>query len=297
MPLLTRGPVLVVGTLAVGIALLVQTAASAEDPPPPAVAFDATLTEVTEPPSDPLALLTTPALSDTLQENFQQSVQDCTERAGFTYTVPEAPAEPEASPFSPDAQAGYGVVLSHTPEALEVEVAAQEEAREANLDYAQSLPAEDADLYLEVIGEAAPTQPAAPGEATSCMDAAAATVLAPAMEAQAALAEETFRVADAIEARADVQQADQEWSACMAAAGHDYGSPAEPEQEIVGALAQATSPDLDSLLAQETTVAAADAECRESTGYTQTIEQAAIEEWQAADVDIDIVNTAAGAVQ
>lgn len=298
MPLRKRIPILAAtGVLAIGAAVLAQTAASADDPVPPAD-YDATLTEAAQPPSDPLALLTTPVLSDTLQENFQQSVQDCVERTGFDYSVPDAVAPPAASPLAPNDQEGYGVVVSHTPEAVEESVAAEEDAREANLDYADTLTQEDSKVYFEVIGEAAPAEPPVGGEPANCKEAAVQTVLEPAMRAQMELGEQVLAVADAIQARPEVQAVDAAWSDCMQAAGHDYADPSQPEQDIVSALNDSTvTPDLDLLLTTETTVAAADAGCREATGYTAVVEQAAVAEWQAADIDTETIEIAAGAAQ
>jgi hypothetical protein len=298
LPLIKRIAVLVAtGFLALGAAVLVQTKASADDASSP-VDYDATLTEVAQPPSDALTLLTTPALSDTLQENFQQAVQDCVERTGFDYTVPEAMATPAASPLAPNEEAGYGVVVSHTPEAVDAAVAAEEEAREANLDYAGTLEQADSEVYLEVIGEVAPAEAPAPGEASNCKEAAVQTVLEPAMQAQMELADETLALAAAIERRPEVQAAAAEWSDCMQAAGHHYADPSQPEQDIVSVLNDSiTTPDLDALLAKETTVAAADAGCRDATGYTAVVEKAAVAEWQAADINTETIEIAAGAVQ
>jgi hypothetical protein len=241
--------------------------------------------------------MATPAIENALEANFQQAVEDCVERTGFEYATPVVPETPVASPLEPDAEVGYGVVVSHSPEAIEADIAAEEEARDANLDYAESLPEEEADLYLEVIGETAPDEPLTPGAAANCQEAAAETVLVPAMEAQVQLAEQAIQLGEAVEARPDVQQAEEVWSSCMQSAGHDYATPADPEQEILSAVTEAAEPDLDTLLAQEKEVAAADVQCRDASGYTETVRQAAVEEWQAADIDMETINIAAGAIQ
>jgi hypothetical protein len=297
-PLLKRSSALVAtGVLALGAALLFQTTAMADDPEPPPVDYDASLTAITEPSADPLSLMATPAIENALEANFQQAVEDCVERTGFEYATPVVPETPVASPLEPDAEVGYGVVVSNSPEAIEADIAAEEEARDANLDYAESLPEEEADLYLEVIGETAPDEPLTPGAAANCQEAAAETVLVPAMEAQVQLAEQAIQLGEAVEARPDVQQAEEVWSSCMQSAGHDYATPADPEQEILSAVTEAAEPDLDTLLAQEKEVAAADAQCRDASGYTETVRQAAVEEWQAADIDMETINIAAGAIQ
>jgi hypothetical protein len=189
-------------------------------------------------------------------------------------------------------------VLSHSREAVEEQVAAEVAAHEENLDYAETLPVAEENRYLEVIGAAAPTEPAEAGKPANCQEAAAASIVEPAMQAQVTLAERSVEVGAAVEARPEVKQAEALWSRCMRGAGYDYGNPAQPEQEIVSALVDsATVPDLDALLVQEATVAEADSDCRESTGYMQTVEKAAVEEWRAADIDMETINTAAGAVQ
>jgi hypothetical protein len=38
-------------------------------------------------------------------------------------------------------------------------------------------------------------------------------------------------------------------------------------------------------------------QCRDASGYTETVRQAAVEEWQAADIDMETINIAAGAIQ
>lgn len=299
MPLLRRTPALVAtGVLALGAAVLVQTTATADDPQPPPFDYDATLTEASLPPTDPVELLTTPALSETLQQNFQQAVQQCVERTGFEYTAPAAAPAPGATALRPDGEEGYGVVVSHTAEVVDAAVAAEEEAYEVNLEYAESLPPAEEEVYLEVIGAEPPAEPIAAEEPQNCQMAAVEEVLEPAMQAQVALAEQTFAIAEAIEARPEVQAAEAEWSDCMQAAGHDYASPEEPEQEILSAITESSSPpDLEALLAEETSVAAADAGCRDETGFTAVVEAAAAAEWAAADIDSSTIEAAAGAVQ
>lgn len=298
MPLLKRTPTLVVaGVLAFGAAVVVQTTAVADDPAPPPLDYDASPTEVTEPPTDPMALLATPVLEAALAANFQQAIEDCVERTGFEYEAPAAVPQPAGSAVQSDAEVGYGVTVSNSPAVVEAGIAAEEEAREANLEYAESLPDDDVDLYLEVIGEAAPAEPLPAGEPANCQQAAAETVLEPAMAAQVALAEESIAVAEAVQTRPDVVAATSAWSSCMRSAGHHYTDPGQPEQEILSAVTEDPAVDLDALLAEERALAVADLECRESTGLTETVQQAAVQEWRSADIDIETVNTAAGAVQ
>jgi hypothetical protein len=220
------------------------------------------------------------------------------ERVDFEYVAPEATPAPDDLGLQPTVEAGCGIVLSHTEAAIDAQVEEELAAEEANLEYADALPDQQQDVYLEVIGQMEAPGLAPTSEPTDCRQAATETILEPARQAQELLGESVAQVDAAIESRPDVQQAMEAWSQCMAGAGYDYADPAEPQQEILSAFTEGeTPPDLEVLLISERTVAAADLNCRQQVGYTDTVILASVAEWQAAEIEDELVNTAVGAIQ
>lgn len=288
---------LAAGVAALGAAVVATSSASADESDGPQVDLDASLTNAVYPTGDPLALMTTPVLSTTLEQNFQASVQGCVERLGFDYATPDPGVIPVGSGTSPNASTGYGIVVSHLPATIAAQVDAEADARDTNLDYADTLPQKDADLYLDVIGETDGSNVTTSGEPATCKAAANEEILQPAVQAQTELAEKTLQIADRLEDRADVKTADQSWSQCMDGAGYNLASPMDAEQVIADAVTGTATPDLDQILAQEKVIASADASCRTQTGYMKIVDKAAVQEWQSASVDQAVVDTAAGAIQ
>jgi hypothetical protein len=64
-----------------------------------------------------------------------------------------------------------------------------------------------------------------------------------------------------------VHEADEPWSECMAAAGHDVGSPDEAEEQAAAAAGAGLFSDPE-VQEAEIALAVADLTCRDSTGYT-----------------------------
>ena len=76
-----------------------------------------------------------------------------------------------------------------------------------------------------------------------------------------------------------VHVADEPWSACMAEAGYDVGSPDEAEEQAAAATVGGTFPDPPEVQQAEIALAVADLTCRASTGYTEATRAA----WHAAE--------------
>jgi hypothetical protein len=294
--MLRRTPRILIATVGVGLCAVAagQSPAGAEDDDPYP---QASLQSVTEPASDAVSLLTTSTMTDALFTNMEQATKECVERAGFEYQRASTPARKNHSE-EPNSETGYGIADKLRPEP-DAAGRSRTAAREANVAYAERLPADRRSTYLRIIGATSPKGSAAPGKPESCPAAVAEAIAQPAMQAHHELSPQVRALIKAVSGDAVVRKADREWSACMKSFGFIYATPSAPSQQLAAELTEehAVPVDMASFRKRERKIAGADSTCREQSGHNAAANEAIARQSEKFPLSPNLVHRAAGAIR